>query len=202
MSKKILPAEYFIADYFNSIKKDYYVGLLQAAVYHGSSHQAVQSFSVLITKPDIRSIRENGLEVNFYSSDKLFKEKIIDIKVRTGYIKVSDPELTAADLIKYYKQVGGMNRVYTVLSELTESISSKGLIDLYDLGYGIAYLQRLGFLLDVLLGKTKLINKLHDSLFHNKLNKVLLVPSKKAGANNMLNKKWNVIVNDDLELDE
>ena len=56
-------------------------------------------------------------------SKKTIPETLLESKkTETGYLKVSNPALTACDLILYEKRVGGINRASTVLNELAEAI--------------------------------------------------------------------------------
>jgi len=51
-----------------------------------------------------------------------------NITVNTGYLKVSSPEVTAMDLLRYTSKSGGLNHIVTVLSELIESIDPDKLL--------------------------------------------------------------------------
>lgn len=48
---------------------------------------------------------------------------MVDIKTEMGYLKVSNPLLTATDLIQFEKKIGGLNRAATLLEELSEKIN-------------------------------------------------------------------------------
>ena len=49
--QKTLPLEYFIDDLMQFLERNYYVGLLTAAMYHGASHQQPQSQYIVAEPP-------------------------------------------------------------------------------------------------------------------------------------------------------
>ena len=73
---------------------------------------------------------------------------IVRVKTETGYIRVSTPGATAIDLIRFEARIGGINRTVTVLQELAESIKGKDLLEAAKAERKLAYLQRLGYLLE------------------------------------------------------
>jgi predicted transcriptional regulator of viral defense system len=68
----------------------------------------------------------------------------------SGYLNISCSELTAFDLLIYEKNVGGINRVATVLSELTETLGFENISIEFLKSLNVAIIQRLGYLLDLL----------------------------------------------------
>jgi len=59
---------------------------------------------------------------------------------------VSNPLLTCIDLINYHKSIGGLNRVATIVNELSEEVDINNInLSIFDIGQK-ADLQRLGFL--------------------------------------------------------
>ena len=111
----ILPAAWFINQLMDYLGQPYYVALLSAAAIHGAAHQQPQEFQV-ITDQSIRTIHADGLRIRFFKkSNADFKKGIQQVKTESGYIDVSCPELTAFDLIRYVKGVGGIDRVSSVL---------------------------------------------------------------------------------------
>jgi predicted transcriptional regulator of viral defense system len=65
----ILPPPWFIDDLMRFRGHDYYVGLLSAAAMHGSSHQAVQVYQVIVPRID-REIRYRGIRIQFLKNDR------------------------------------------------------------------------------------------------------------------------------------
>jgi len=146
-STGILPPEWFIADLMNYLKMPYYVGLLSAANLHGAAHQQPQEFQV-ITTAVVRTIKAGSLSIRFYIKKNFTSAQSAPVKVQTGFISVSTPESTAVDLVCYARQIGGLDRVLTVLYELGEKLNADKLAEAAKAGGSLAYAQRIGWLLE------------------------------------------------------
>lgn len=199
-SKGILPPSLFVADLMKFLDKDYYVGLLNAAAYYGAAHQQPQSFSVITVKPSLRNIDNDNLKINFYIKKEWAASDVVQKKVDTGYINVSSPELTALDLVNYFEQVGGLNRVATVLDELCESIDANKLLDLVKRYSPITAVQRLGFILEEILNRSDLSEPIKEYLKTVKYFPVLLRPQKEK-ADMITGNDWKVVQNVEIETD-
>ena len=202
-SKGILPPTLFLDAFMNELKRPYYLALLNAAAYHGASHQQPQEFFVVTNFPVLRPTQKKGLKVNYISKKEL-PEKLLEAKkTETGYLKISNPVLTATDLIQYQKRVGGINRVASVLNELAEAIKPEA-FDNYLLQHTpITALQRLGYLLDKVFGNQVLANALYTSLQSSNAS-FFRTPLKASAATKGFSsdEKWKVIINTEIELDE
>ncbi|HNP25017.1 MAG TPA: type IV toxin-antitoxin system AbiEi family antitoxin [Panacibacter sp.] len=199
-SKGMLPPSLFIAELMKFLEKDYYVGLLNAAAYYGAAHQQPQSFSVITIKPSLRDINNDNLKINFYIKKEWAKSDIVEKKVDTGYINVSSPELTALDLVYYFDQAGGLNRVATVLEELCESIDANKILDLAKRYAPITSVQRLGFLLEEILNRQDLSDPIKDYLKTVNYFPVLLRPQKEK-PEMITGNEWKVVQNIEIETD-
>jgi predicted transcriptional regulator of viral defense system len=199
-SKGILPPSLFVSELMKFLEKDYYVGLLSAAAYYGAAHQQPQSFSVITMKPSLRNIDNDNLKINFYIKKEWAKSDIVQRKVDTGYINVSSPELTALDLINYFEQVGGLNRVATVLEELCESIDADKMLDLAKRFSPITAVQRLGFMLEEILNMRDLSEPIKDYLKTVNYFPVLLRPQK-IKPEMITGNDWKVVQNLEIETD-
>jgi len=198
--KGILPPSLFIEELMKFLGKDYYVGLLNAAAYYGAAHQQPQSFSVITMKPSLRNIINENLKINFYIKKEWDKVDIVQKKVDTGYIKVSSPELTALDLVYYFDQAGGLNRISTVLDELCENIDANKMLDLAKRYSPITTVQRLGFLLEEVLSMRDLSDPIKDYLKTVNYFPVLLRPQKKK-PEMITGNDWKVVQNLEIETD-
>lgn len=199
-SKGVIPPSLFISELMHFLTKDYYVGLLNAASFYGAAHQQPQSFSVITMKPSLRNINNENLKINFYIKKDWDKRDIIQRKVDTGFLNVSSPELTALDLVHYFNQSGGFNRVSTVLEELGESINADKMLDVAKRYSSISAVQRLGFLFEDILGKHNLSEPLKSYLKTVNYFPILLRPriekSKMITGN-----VWKVVQNVEIEVD-
>ncbi|MBA4397410.1 MAG: hypothetical protein C0394_08515 [Syntrophus sp. (in: bacteria)] len=143
----VLPAEWFIADLMAYLEQPYYVGLLSAAALYGAAHQQPQQFQVVTTAPQ-RIIQKKNLTIRFFFKTNFGATPVNQIKAQTGYIDVSTPEVTALDLIRYSRSIGGLDSVITVLKELGEKMDAKKLLDATRKDGNLAYAQRLGWLME------------------------------------------------------
>lgn len=199
-NKGTLPPSLFIADLMRYLEKDYYVGLLNAAAYYGAAHQQPQSYSIITKKPSLRNIDTNDLKINFYIKKDWSKKDVIQKKVDTGYINISSAELTALDLVNYFDNAGGMNRVATVLEELSESIKEDKLLETVKRYTPLTTVQRLGFLLENVLGFAHLGEPIKDYLKTVNFFPVLLRPQKER-LDMITGNDWKVVPNIEIETD-
>lgn len=144
-----LPPDHFIPLLMEYWKIKYYVGLLSAAAYHGAAHQQPQVFQV-VTEIQCRAIHCGKIRVQFIKKKYLNNGFTQKFNVPTGYLIVSTPETTAMDMLTYPKQAGGLSHIATVLTELLEVIDSARLLELARQSLTIAWVQRLGYLLEVI----------------------------------------------------
>ncbi|NUN10287.1 MAG: hypothetical protein HUU54_14025 [Ignavibacteriaceae bacterium] len=199
-NRKILPLELFVDRFFNYLNREYYVSLLSAAVYHGSSHQQPMEAYVNINKPPMRRSNSEGLKVNYIVKSNFPNEGLIKRKTDYGYMIISGPELTAADLVMYSKRVGGINRVADVLAELADSMNVDKLKQLLSGNFPVAILQRLGYLLDFVIGRTELTDPILEIISERPHFKVRL--NNESGIENAkTNSKWKMMVNHKFDLE-
>lgn len=135
------------------LQLDYRVGLLRAAAFHGSSHQAAMVFQVIAPRqlPDIR-IGRHRLEF-VYQSAKAFRavnqpDWIASIKSDAGYAKVSGLELTLLDCARYFHKVGGISSLAQIVKDLggqAKVVELKRMAALYP----NVSVRRLGYLLEL-----------------------------------------------------
>ena len=172
--RKILPPELFIDPLFNYLERPYYLGLLSASALHGASHQQAMESYLFITKPAIRPTKVEGLKINYLVRATIPQFGVVKRKTETGYINISSPELTAVDLIQFQHRVGGLNRVTTLLYELSEEMSSANLKEILKNNFSLSVLQRLGYILDCVLHKEDLSLVIKDHLLDKKIFRVPL----------------------------
>lgn len=202
-SKGILPVTMFIDGLMNFLDRKYYVALLNAAALHGASHQQPQEYFIVTSYPPLRNTVKKGLKINYISTKKLPLETLLEKKkTETGYIIVSNPILTAIDLVNYEKRIGGLNRAATVINELSETIKSKDIKEEFIKYAPVSSLQRLGFILEEILNK-KLIGDKIFSVCKKEGIKFYAIPLKASGEKNkgILNEKWKIMVNTEIEID-
>ncbi|MBI2207560.1 MAG: type IV toxin-antitoxin system AbiEi family antitoxin [Candidatus Rokubacteria bacterium] len=142
-----LPAAWFIRDLMECLARPYYVGLLTAASLHGAAHQAPQEFQVVTDRP-LGVIEIGRVRIRFVKKARLSRTATIGVKTPTGEMRVSTPEATALDLVRYPEHCGGLSNVATILRELAERLDGGELVRVAEVDGEVAYAQRLGYLLD------------------------------------------------------
>ncbi|MGK5084752.1 type IV toxin-antitoxin system AbiEi family antitoxin [Bdellovibrionota bacterium FG-1] len=197
-SGKSVPPEWYIDALMKFHGLPYYVGGLSAAALHGAAHQAPQELQVITTKP-LRLVTAHRTRIRFLTKKALEKTPVQEMKTHTGYFKVSTPEATAFDLVRYYRWAGYLNNVTTVLAELSERLDPKKLVDAAIADGEIAQAQRLGFLLEK-YGEKKTVSELRKWVSKRETK---LVPLRPGWNGDVLarDERWRVLVNDEVETD-
>jgi predicted transcriptional regulator of viral defense system len=118
------------------------------------------------------------------------------MQTETGSMVVSTPETTAFDIVRFPAACGYWGNVATVLAELAEKL------DADRLAAGVARvarsdIQRLGWLLDS-VGETTLADVLARALEGQRLLPTPLTAAR-SHANAPLDRRWRILVNDDVE---
>lgn len=199
--KAIIPPVFYIDALMSFLNKKYYVSLLNAASFYGASHQRVQTFSVTTETPKLRNTAKTGTPILFFSKKNTPDKFIRRHKAQSGYVNVASPELTAIDLIENEKHIGGLNRACTVLNELVDSINFETLEDDFFTLASTPIYQRFGYILESVLEREDLANT-----FKNKMPPLTTrnIPFKigKSIKNCEIDRKWKVIINQEIEIDE
>jgi predicted transcriptional regulator of viral defense system len=199
------PPSWYIDDLMRQEGHSYYIGLLSAAQLHGATHQAVMEFQV-VTDKRIPKIHAGRSIISFvYRRDmESIANALIDHKTDTGRMKISAPELTALDLMRYAHVAGTIDSIATVLADLGPKLDPMRLEKFAD-AFERSVIQRLGYLLDY-VKQPKSAVALHAHLPPaGNLPWTELEPHRrKAKSKPPLerNMRWHVIVRRRPELDE
>jgi hypothetical protein len=200
----IIPPTMYLDSLMTYLKRPYYFALLNAAEFYGAAHQKPQQYAVITVLPPLRDTNKRNIKINFIATRKEIPQKWLkQFKTQSGYIQVSTPELTAADLITFQKETGGINRACTVLYELMEVVKF-GKLDKTFFNYvPTATIQRLGYLLENELEQPKQAEVLFSKAKTHgcKFQKIPLKHSKPT-KDCETNKKWKIIVNEYIEIDD
>jgi predicted transcriptional regulator of viral defense system len=201
------PPSWYIDALMRHEGRPYYVGLLKAAELHGATHHAVMEFQVVTDRqlPKIRAGR-SWITFHFRKDLKAVHDGVVERKTDTGTMKVSSPELTALDLLRYIHVAGGIDAVATVTADLGKKIDGAKLAAMAP-HFDRACVQRLGYLLDR-LGYPERAQALYDQLSATKsVPWVALEPAKRETGTPPpkpleRNKRWRVLVQRHPEVDE
>lgn len=194
-SRGCLPPEQFIPDLMEYLGETYYVGLLSAAEYHGAAHQRPQVFQVIVAKTR-RIIRCGKISVMFIFRKNAPNIPTMSRNTPTGIVKIATPEATALDLVGYAKHCAGLNNVATVLSELSEKIDVKSLIEVAELS-PITWVQRLGYLFES-IGEKEKAAALDDYLMDKHPVPTALMPMISIKGTKK-NSRWQLFINAEVE---
>ena len=192
-----LPASWFIDDLMRFLGQPYYVGLLSAAAIHGASHQQPMVFQVVTDRPT-REAKAGRVRIEFHMSRFVADTPVVDVQTETGSMRVSTPEVTAYDVVRFPAAAGHLNNVANVLAEIAEKINGDRLAELAP-KYSVPDVQRLGYLLD-LVGQQRLAEPLLKTLQLRRRRPVLLAPGEGANGE-QADDRWRIIPNTTVEAD-
>ncbi|MDR0506084.1 MAG: type IV toxin-antitoxin system AbiEi family antitoxin [Dysgonamonadaceae bacterium] len=198
------PIEY-IEQLMKFLVQNYYIGLLSAAAIHGAAHQLPMELMLVTESNQLRVKIKNDVKISFVAKKKIPANYLQQITAKSGYIPVSTPELTAIDLLLYVKNIGGINRVATVLNELAEVIDFHKIETDFFQYANTADIQRLGYLLEM-LGFEEIADTLYQKSCeaHQKFRKYPLCVKRRNDkiSDFQINDKWKIIINEEIEIDE
>ncbi len=184
----------------------YYVALRKAAEYHGAAHQGVMQYQVMTNKV-LRSVVAGGNYIVFYKRKNFeaIEHGLEDRVMKNGRrVKISSPELTAFEILRYPRSIGMVDSMATVLAELGEVLGPEKLAVLAP-AFERSIVQRLGYMLDWFNFET-LADSLQCFLGQQENSWVELDPylarcKEFAPQPIERNRKWKVIVRRELDPD-
>ena len=192
-----LPVEWFIDDWMKHLGGQYYIGILTAAMLHGASHQKPQQVHVVRDRVFV-DLEKGPYHISFFYKKSIQDSFYEQRQSPAGYFRISNPEVTAYDILRYPKACPSLDLAATVLQELGERISPDHLAALTDSGAEVATLQRLGWLLDY-LGWSEKTGSLAEKLRSKQVAwRPMRTDLPKDGPRES---KWRVIANAEIEAD-
>ncbi len=204
--KGIVPPTEYIDGLMKYLGREYYVGLLNAAAFHGAAHQQPQTFSVIVNTDKLRGKIKKGVQIKFTAKKRIPTRYTQQLSTRNGYINISTPELTAMDLLLYVKEIGGINRASTVLNELAEVMDFRNVGHDFFSHSNAAVIQRMGYILDEVLEYTELADilcqKAKDAGVKFRKYPLKVVSRETDLSNYEISEKWKIIINQKIEIDE
>lgn len=198
-----VPATYYIDQLMAYLNKPYYVSMLSAAELLGAAHQRPQQFSVMTTLPRSRVVATRNVVIDWFYRDRLPEEALITKNTETGIIRISNPLLTAADLVQYQQHVGGLSRVATILEELSEQIDIQNqFVPLIPFVKKVVW-QRLGYLLEYVIEEKEMADELYWQLrsLSGTITYLPLSPSV-GGDTYSRDSRWKLDINVQIETDD
>ena len=147
-----VPPSYYIDYLMKLLGKNYYFGLLSAAVFHGAAHQRPMSDVVMTERPKLTAPKTENRLVRFVYRQEIPQKFILEKNGEGGVVRYSNAELTAVELVQYEQYAAGLSHVATVLEELLEATdfahASEGVFKVCK----DSAIQRLGYLVEREIG--------------------------------------------------
>jgi predicted transcriptional regulator of viral defense system len=194
------PASWCIDALMKFQEHPYYVGLLSAAALHGAAHQQPQELQVISDVP-LRPVVIGRERLHFFLKRRADRTPTLDVKTNTGTMRVSTPEATAFDLVRYLQGVGHLGNVATVLTELVEKMDGKKLVDAAQCDVELSIVQRLGFVLDQVAASHRLTDPLAEWVQSQRPRLVSLRPDRPS-KDSSKDARWLLRINEMIEADE
>ena len=198
-----VPATYYIDQLMAYLSKPYYVCMLSAAELLGAAHQRPQQFSVMTTFPKRRVVSTRNVIIDWFYREGLPEDALITKNTETGTIRISNPLLTAADLVQYQQHVGGLSLVATILEELSEQINIKSqFASLASFVEKVTW-QRLGYILEHVVEENELADELYEQI-RNLPGSLMYMPFSTSAEDNTSerNSRWKIKINVQIEKDD
>jgi hypothetical protein len=186
------PVLWWLDDYFNWLGHPYYLALQSAAGVYGSNPQALQITQVMTDVPR-REIEIGRLRVRFFVKREIEKTAAQAPPNAFAPIRVSTPEATVFDLVRYASGIGGMGRAVETLIPLLSLMRLPELKQVLDTENETATAQRLGYIVET-AGRKALAKAIRDWL-PSQLALVPLTPPKAAQASAQVSQRWRIIDN-------
>lgn len=156
------PAIWWLGDYFNWLGRPYYLALQSAASSFGSNPQALQVTQVM-TDRACRPMQVGRIQVQFFVKRGIARTPAQELERAVAPIRVSTPEATAFDLIRYATRIGGIERAAETIRPLLPLLRPRELKQVLDREGEPPAAQRLGFVLEA-VGARRLARIVHDWL--------------------------------------
>jgi len=186
------PAIWWLDDYFTWLGRPYYLALQSAASSFGSNPQALQVTQVM-TDRSFRPLKVGRVQVRFFVKRRIAQTPTQQLAQAVAPLRISTPEATAFDLIRYATSIGGVERVAETIRPLLPLLRAPELKRVLEIENEVATTQRLGFLLDV-AGAKRLAQVIHDWLPA----KLALVPISSLQGNRKnipIVERWQILNN-------
>lgn len=183
------PVEWWLDDFFRWLGNPYYIALQSAAEWHGSSPQAIQVTQVMTDVPR-KEICVGGRRIRFFMKKSVKDTLAAGIAGARCPVKVSVPEATAFDLVRYAPKIGGLERAMETMLPMLSRLRRDVLKAMLVAENEVSTSQRLGWVFEK-LGFEKLAAVVFDWL-PGSLPVVPLVLGSGREGDGAVIRKWGV----------
>lgn len=192
------PPAWFIHDLMGAMQRPYYLGLLSAAAQHGAAHHSPQEFHV-VTDRFARPIVVGRARIRFFTSKYAARAAVTTIKTPTGNMRVSTPETTAVDLVRFARSAGQLDNIATAIAALSPLLDPRKLLAAVRITGDVPASQRLGYILDH-VGSRRLTGPLKSWVDRQSPSPVPL-RSHRRTLGGAPDRRWHVLVDRPLEVE-
>jgi hypothetical protein len=186
------PVAWWLDDYFNWLGHPYYLALQSAAGTYGSTPQALQVTQVMTDSPR-RQITIGRLQVRFFVKRGIDRTPTQPLTNAYAPLRVSTPEATAFDLVRYASRTGGIGRAVETLSPLLPLMRVPDMKRVLEAENETSTAQRLGYIIER-TGSAKLVEAIQDWL-PSPLPLIPLVPTKANLTTAPVIARWRILNN-------
>lgn len=191
------PAEWYIDELMLYLGERYYVGLLSAAEIYGAAHHHPQEIQVISEKAR-KSIHCGRSRIRFFVKKEIQENSTIKHKTKTGYVLISNQQITALDLVRYNSELGGLSTIAPIIAELHKMMSSSLLLKAAQ-HYELTVVQRLGYILDE-VGASALSDRLNKWLSERRPRLGKLRTDSPAN-DCKISQRWRLKINEKLDIE-
>ena len=186
------PAAWWLDAYFRWLGRPYYLALASAAAAYGAGPQAIQLVQVMTDRPR-RALILGRIRVRFYVKREAARTRVGELPGAHAPLRVSTPEATAIDLVRYASSLGGIERAVETLKPMAGRLKRSALKEALEAENEPATAQRLGFILDG-LGYHGLAETVERTL-PARLARVRLDSGAKGSSRELrLHQRWELLV--------
>lgn len=187
------PVEWWLDAYFRWLGHPYYLALQSAAEIYNSAPQAILVKQVMTDTPR-RDLSIGRIHIQFFVKRHAERTPVQNPTNAYAPLKVSTPEATAMDMVRYASRIGGMQRVADTLTPLLPLFRAAELKKALDAEGETAVAQRLGYL----IGNTehaKLAELVHQWL-PSRMTRVPIESSKQPLTETAQSRRWRILVHE------
>jgi hypothetical protein len=185
------PVEWWRDAYFRWLRHPYYLALQSAAEIYNSAPQAILVKQVMTDSPR-RDLSIGRIHIRFFVKRHVERTPVQQPGRTYAPLKVSTPEATALDMVRYASRIGGMERVTETLTPLLPLFRAVKLKKALEAEGETTAAQRLGYLIEN-ADHNKLAELVHQWL-PSRTVRVPIESTKQTLTETARSKRWKILV--------
>ena len=187
------PVEWWIDAYFRWLGHPYYLALQSAAELYNSSPQAILVKQIITDSPR-RDISIGRTRIRFFVKRGVAQTPVKQPPNAYAPLRVSSPEATALDIIRYASRIGGMGRALETIMPLVPLFRTSGIKSALNTEGKAAIAQRLGYLMET-AGQKQVAEIIHQWL-PSRIVRVPLETSQQVLTETAASRRWRLLVSE------